>query len=172
VGSLAASEFPLAANTDLPSGARLHGYVRNNPLKNTDPSGTDCSEGFSSCGNYILGGLKAVANLPGDVINAPNRLANAVIAPFTSFRFPDAVPQAFGPSNADQQQGMEAASAVMLVSPVAELGAASAATTGGAEVREFVLSGSIKKGPVPAGLPFSQDSLLRIIAADSTCSFS
>lgn len=109
-----------------PQSWNLYAYVRNNPLKNTDPTGTACFDGrgAASCGNYILGGLKAVGNLPSDVINAPNRLTNAVISPFTDFRFPDAIPQTFTASNVDQQQGMEAAQVVMIVAPVAEAGAA------------------------------------------------
>lgn len=57
----------------------MYAYVRNNPLKNTDPDGRDCFQGLSNCGNYFLGALKAPGNLPADVINAPNRLTNAVL---------------------------------------------------------------------------------------------
>ena len=118
-----------------PQSWNMYGYVRNNPIKNTDPDGRDCQSGAAACagtvGNYILGGVGAVANaVSSNLINAPNRIANAVISPFTNFRFSDLVPAAFTPANDDQRQGEQAANAVMLVSPSAEApeAAATAAT--------------------------------------------
>jgi len=116
-----------------PQSWNLYAYVRNNPMKNTDPNGRDCSEGVSSCANYILGGLMAVGNVPTDLINAPDRALNLLLSPFTSFRVADAVSPSFTPSNQDQAEGMNAANAVMMVSPLSELGAANA-TTAAAEV--------------------------------------
>ena len=106
-----------------PQSWNMYAYVRNNPLKNTDPNGRDCFQGLSSCGNYVLGGFKTIGNIPSDVVNAPNRFANVLVSPFTSFRFLDIVPSTFTPSNSDQRDGMEAASGVMIVSPLAEAGA-------------------------------------------------
>ncbi len=68
----------------------------------------------------------AIGNIPTDIYNAPNRIIDAVISPFTNARLGDAVQPLFTPSNVDQQQGMQAASAVMLVSPLAEAGATAA----------------------------------------------
>jgi RHS repeat-associated protein len=112
-----------------PQSWNLYGYVRNNPLKNTDPDGRDCTNGVSSCLNYIVGGLMAIGNIPSEALNAPNHIANALISPFTDYRFSDLVSPTLTPTNVDQQQGMNAANAVMMVSPVGELGAASEAAT-------------------------------------------
>jgi RHS repeat-associated protein len=118
-----------------PQSWNMYGYVRNNPLKNTDPDGRDCFQGVSSCANYVLGGLGAVANaISSDVINLPNRVIDSAISPFTSFRFGDAVPAAFTPVNQDQQQGMQAAQAVMLVAPVAAALSGTKAVEAAAEV--------------------------------------
>ncbi len=115
----------------------MYAYVRNNPLKNTDPNGRDCFQGVVSCANYVLGGAGAVANaFSSGIINAPNRLADGVVGLFNGGQrvFGDLVPDAFTPTNGDQRQGMEAANAVMLVSPLAELGAARAIGATAAEV--------------------------------------
>jgi hypothetical protein len=62
------------------------------------------------------------------LINAPNHITNALISPFTNYRFSDVVQPLFTPGNEDQRQGVEAANAVMLVAPLAGgLGAANAA---------------------------------------------
>ena len=45
-----------------PQSWNMYAYVRNNPLKNTAPNGRDCTQGLSACWNYVLGGLKGVAN--------------------------------------------------------------------------------------------------------------
>lgn len=101
-----------------PQSWNMYGCVRNNPLKNTDSNGKEC-QSLSSCGNTLLGTLGQLANtVSSDVINAPNRLANLVIAPFTSFRFADIVPAAFTPANADQQEGVAALTNTLLAAPV------------------------------------------------------
>lgn len=134
-GRFTSPDVPFAdQNVEDPQSWNLYHYVRNNPLRYTDPTGRACFDGrgAASCGNYILGGLKAVGNIPSDIVNAPNRLTNALISPFTSFRFPDAIPQTFTASNIDQQQGIEAAQIVMIVAPMAEAGAAKAVEAIGA----------------------------------------
>jgi RHS repeat-associated protein len=107
-----------------PQSWNMYAYVRNNPLKNTDPDGRDCQNGVVACGNYILGGAGAVFNaFTAGVVNAPAHILNAVISPFTSYQFPDAVQPLYTPANAEQNQGAQSANAVMLVAPVAEAGA-------------------------------------------------
>jgi hypothetical protein len=105
----------------------MYAYVRNNPLNNTDPNGRDCQNGFVACGNYILGGVGAVVNaFSSGIINAPNRILDAAIsavAPSSTFRFGDVVPDAFTPLNSEQRQGLDSANAVMIAAPLAEAGA-------------------------------------------------
>ena len=110
-----------------PQSWNMYAYVRNNPLKNTDPNGRDCQNGVVACGNYILGGVGAVVNaFSSGIINLPNRVADSVVGLFNGGQrvFGDVVPDAFTPTNEDQRQGVQAANAVMLVSPLAEAGAA------------------------------------------------
>lgn len=110
-----------------PQSWNMYAYVRSNPLKNTDPDGRDCQNGFAACGNYVWGGVGAVVNAFGSgIINAPNRILDAAIsavAPSSTFRFGDVVPDAFTPMNSEQRQGLDSANAVMLVAPLAEAGA-------------------------------------------------
>ena len=86
-----------------PQSWNLYSYVRNNPLRFVDPTGQDCvgavlgPQSAGSCVDQIIGGAKAVGNIPGDIVNAPNRVTNLLIAPFTDYRFPDLVPTTFLP---------------------------------------------------------------------------
>ena len=129
-GRFTSPDAPFAdQHTIDPQSWNLYAYVRNNPLKNTDPNGRDCFQGVVSCANYVLGGVGAVTNaFSSGIINLPNRLADGLVAPFNGGQrvFGDLVPDAFTATNTDQRQGMEAANAVMLVSPLVELGAARA----------------------------------------------
>lgn len=95
----------------------MYSYVRNNPLRYTDPDGRDCQNGVSACIDYFIVGAKAVANL----VPATATLVNRV---FTGGLVGDA--PMFQPSNVDQAQGMQAASVMMMLSPLAEAGAAAA----------------------------------------------
>ena len=107
-----------------PQSWNMYAYIRNNPLKSIDPNGAACFDGNGGCGDYILGGIGAVGNaFSSNLINLPNRLLDAAISPFTSFRFGDVARDAFTPVNTDQRLGMEAANIMMLVSPLAEAGA-------------------------------------------------
>lgn len=112
-----------------PQSWNLYVYVRNNPLRYTDPTGGACFDGrgAASCGNYILGGLKEVANIPSNLATSINRVIDPAIA-WTGVQF-GAAPT-FQPANVDQAEGMEAAAVVMLVSPLAEAGAAKVAGLG------------------------------------------
>jgi len=133
-------------------------YVRNNPLKNTDPNGKDCTDGLLACGNFILGGVGAAVNaISSNVINAPNRLIDTVISPFTNFRFGDVVPAAFTPTNQDQRQGMEAADAMMLLSPFAEAGATALVKTIGTGSRVEATAATTGKTLQPG--PFAGESI-------------
>jgi len=136
-----------------PQSWNLYGYVRNNPLKNTDPNGKDCQNGVSACANYIAGGFGAVVNaFSSGLINAPNHIANALISlTGSSFRIGDAVQPAFTPANEEQQQGANAANAVMLVAPVAEAGAAALVEAVGTGTR--VETGAAAATDVPTSIP-------------------
>src|SRR5712692_6244899 len=83
-----------------PQSWNMYAYVRNNPLKNTDPNGRDCFQGLSNCGNYFLGALKTIANLPSDAATLVNRTINSL----TGSNIPDA--PRLQPANEDQAQGM------------------------------------------------------------------
>ncbi|MGO4881090.1 MAG: RHS repeat-associated core domain-containing protein, partial [Bryobacteraceae bacterium] len=138
-----------------PQSWNLYGYVRNNPLKNTDPNGKDCQNGVAACANYFAGAFGAVVNaFSSGLINAPNHIANAVISLTGSdFRFPDAVQPAFTPANEEQQQGQQAANAVMLVAPVAEAGATALVEAVGTGTRVEAAAAAATDVPtsIPAG---------------------
>jgi RHS repeat-associated protein len=118
-----------------PQSWNLYTYVRNNPLGNVDLTGHDCIgataglQTAQSCVDQLVGGLKAIGNIPSSIVNLPNTITNLLISPLTDYRLPDWVPNTFSPSNTDQSQGMESMNAVIAVSPVAELAAESAATS-------------------------------------------
>jgi RHS repeat-associated protein len=84
----------------------MYGYVRNNPLKNVDPNGRGaCGVGMSSCLEYIAGGVGTVGNaFTSGLLNAPNRLINMAISPFTNYQLPDAVPDAYTPRSDDEKE--------------------------------------------------------------------
>ena len=103
-----------------PQSWNMYGYVRNNPIKNTDPDGRDCTDGFTACLNYIIGGLNGILNTPSNLATGLNRGINAL----TGWHIPDA--PRLPALDENQRQGEEAVNAVMLVSPLAELGAAKA----------------------------------------------
>ena len=104
-----------------PQSWNLYTYVGNNPLRHVDETG-QCFRPGGNCIQYFAGAAKSVGNIPSDIINTPNRVANTLISPFTNFRFNDLVPQTFQASNADQREGMEAAGVAMVAAPVAEAG--------------------------------------------------
>ncbi|MBV9301224.1 MAG: HNH endonuclease [Acidobacteriaceae bacterium] len=140
LGRFASADEPLSdEHAENPQSWNLYTYVRNNPLRSVDPTGKACLDGGSaaSCGDYILGGLMAIGNIPSDLVNFPNRVADALISPFTSFRFGDAVSHPFTPSNQDQAEGMKAANVVLLAAPLAEAGAAKIAETSEAVAESF-----------------------------------
>ena len=103
-----------------PQSWNLYTYVGNNPLRHVDATG-QCFRPGGNCAQYFAGVAKAVGNIPSDIINAPNRMANSFFAA-TDLRFNDLVPQTFQASNADQREGMEAAGVAMVVAPIAEAG--------------------------------------------------
>jgi RHS repeat-associated protein len=155
LGRFTSADRPFAdQHPEDPQSWNLYAYVRSNPLKNTDPNGRDCTDGVSSCLNYIAGGLMAIGNIPSEALNAPNHIANALISPFTDYRFSDLVSPTLTPSNVDQQQGMNAANAIMLVTPVAEAGAAKAAEAIGAITKiEAAGEAATATTEVPTSIP-------------------
>lgn len=108
-----------------PQSWNMYAYVRNNPLKNTDPNGRDCTNGLSNCGSFVIGVLQSAVNVLPDTINLPNRLVNLAISPFTDYRLKDVVPR-LEPTNVDMQEGQNAGTAGMLMLGVGELVAAKA----------------------------------------------
>jgi RHS repeat-associated protein len=163
-GRFTSADEPLADQHPAdPQSWNLFAYVRNNPLKNTDPNGKGCQHGLTNCVDYFIGGLKAIGNIPSGIINTPNHITNALLSPFTSFRFDDVVPQTFTPSNVDQQEGIGAANAMMVVAPVAEAVAgkiAEATTIGEAASKGGVVeSKSLINGTNESGQLTSRSSL-------------
>jgi hypothetical protein len=116
----------------------MYAYVRNNPLKNTDPDGRACYS-VGSCIDTAIGTLKAVGNIPSGIVNAPNRLADAIVAPFNGGQrvFGDLVPDSFTPTNHDQAEAMGATNMVLMFTPAVEAGATEAVSATGAEVPQI-----------------------------------
>ena len=112
-----------AALTD-PQRWNRYAYVRNNPLRFTDPDGR-CIYPGANCLQYLAGMAKAAANLVPDTATLVNQAVNLAIGPLTDFRFGEA--PRFAAANDDQSRGMFAAQVAMLMSPLVELGTASAA---------------------------------------------
>jgi hypothetical protein len=71
------------------------------------------------------------------LLNSPTTITNLAISPFTSYRFQNVFPDAAHASNSDQQQGMDAAKAVLILSPAAELSAPEAVSATAAEVPQI-----------------------------------
>jgi hypothetical protein len=109
----------------------MYSYVRNNPLSNTDSDGRNCFTSVSSCGSFLLGGLKALANAAtSGVLNTPTTLTNLVISPFTSYRFQNVFPEPAPVTDSDEREGAESVTATLIFSPLAEAGAAGALKAG------------------------------------------
>jgi hypothetical protein len=149
MGRFTSADAPFAdQHPEDPQSWNMYAYVRNNPLKNTDPDGHDCQNGFGACLNYIWGGVKAVVNVVPNTATAINRVIDPAIA-WTGFQF-GAAPS-LQPANEDQRQGMEAANVVMLVAPLAEAGAAALVDAVGTGVR--VEAGAAAATDVPTSIP-------------------
>src|SRR5258708_29376438 len=59
-GRFTSPDQPFAGqHAEDPQSWNMYSYVRNNPLRYTDPDGRDCSQGFGSCVDYLIGGAKA-----------------------------------------------------------------------------------------------------------------
>jgi RHS repeat-associated protein len=140
-------------STGDPQSWNLYTYVRNNPQRFSDPTGRACLDGSSwaSCGEYLLGAVKAVANLPWDAINLPNRALSPAVEYFTGESIPDLLPAPFQPTNVDQERGMQAAQIMLIVLPVAELSATKITEATGMGSR--MVGGSTPPANVPTSIP-------------------
>jgi RHS repeat-associated protein len=138
-GRFTGSDAPFADQSPAdPQSWNMYAYVRNNPLKNTDPNGRDCQNGFGACLSYIIGGLNGMINVPSNLATSLNHGINAV----TGLNIPDATRL---PSIGDEQkEGEESVNAVMLFSPLAELGTAKFLTT--TEIAAGTAEHSFKSG--------------------------
>jgi RHS repeat-associated protein len=83
-----------------------YAYVRNNPLRFTNPDGR-CIYPGANCWQFLVGMAKAAANTVPDIIDVTNRATELVIAPVTDLRFGN-FPR-FQPANEDQRRGMVSA---------------------------------------------------------------
>jgi RHS repeat-associated protein len=137
----------------------LYSYVRNNPLRYTDPTG-NClrrNETMESCGDYLIGGAMAIGNIPSDIVNLPNRLTNILISPLTDFRLQDLIPTTFQPTNTDQAQGMEAMQVSLLVAGVGE---AVTAVVPGSTTATTVVSNSVSGGRLGSAATRAQNAAI------------
>jgi RHS repeat-associated protein len=118
-----------------PQSWNLYVYVRNNPLRNIDPSGRDCigaaagMQSGASCKDQLIGGVLGIADLVPATLNLPTTAANLIVAPFTDFRFPELFEHP-KPANEDQRRGMESAQ-VSIATVTLLSGGASALSKGG-----------------------------------------
>ena len=119
-GRFTSPDAPFAGqHKEDPQSWNMYAYVRNNPLRYTDPDCRDCSGGVLACINTIAGSVGQLGNtFTSDLINAPNRIIDTLISPFTNFRFGDVVPAAFTPTNSDQQEGAAAIKNTLVAAPV------------------------------------------------------
>jgi RHS repeat-associated protein len=164
-GRFTSADAPFAdQHAEDPQSWNLYGYVRNNPLKNTDPNGTDCQNGVSACANYILGGVGAIANaFTSGAVNLPNRTLDAVAGLVNGGHrvFGDVVPDLFTPANAEQKQGADSMNAVLpFAGAIEAVGAAATVDAVGASAaaESGAASGTAPKigeaGGPGAGKPF------------------
>jgi uncharacterized protein RhaS with RHS repeats len=105
-----------------PQSWNLYAYVRNNPIKNTDPNGRDCFEGLSACGEFLIGVGSAAANSIYGAFNLPTLVVNAAISPFTDYQFPDLAPTIQATSR-NMQEGQTAGNIALIAMPLMEASA-------------------------------------------------
>lgn len=121
--------FTIAENLADPQRWNRYTYVRNNPLRFTDPDGR-CMYPGADCSQYMLGAIKAVVNTVSDAMDLTNSATNLLLAPVTDFRFGEA--PRFTAANEDQRRGMIGLGVAALLTPLAEFGAVRAGTSVGA----------------------------------------
>jgi RHS repeat-associated protein len=79
-----------------------YAYVRNNPLRYTDPDGR-CIYPGADCAQYLFGAVKGFVNGFSGMATMVNQATNTLLGPFTDFRF-GAAPR-WEPTNIDQARG-------------------------------------------------------------------
>ena len=101
-------------NPNDPQSWNLFGYVRNNPLSHTDPTGRCLLSPDVSCFDFFLGAAKEVANVVPAAATLVNRTINAAIGT----NLPDA--PRLQPASNSQAEGMASAGITLLLTPLAE----------------------------------------------------
>ena len=126
-GRFTSPDAPFAdQHADDPQSWNLYSYVRNNPVRHTDPTGRCLLTAGVNCFDYFVGAAKAVIN----IVPLTATLVNRTINRATGINAGDA--PTLKPSNSAQAEGMQSASITMLFLPFAQASSTARATTAAA----------------------------------------